>query len=80
MTLDMRVLEYRQDSERMGRQSMGYKEPYTDEEMEIYECGYDAGFGDAMEKVEKEKYGERMGHRSSYYGERRGRDSRGRYM
>lgn len=75
------------ESYRHGGKSKSYED--------AFEEGYECGFGDAMRKVEEEKYGSRMGYRSdrSYprmnmrdemeeddrMGERRRRRSNGRY-
>lgn len=67
---------------------MGMRDDDAHREKEAYECGYDDGYADAMKKVygEREPYmGERMPYISyrddddRYMGERRRRDSMGRY-
>lgn len=73
------------------RESYGEKKRGTSEETrEAYECGYDDGYQDAMREMQ-EKSGARYGMRNGYsatgeqrmhddgYGERRSRDSYGRY-
>lgn len=61
----------------------------TPEEQEAYECGYEEGYEAAMKELSMgERYGMRggdyqpmmgMGERHHMMGERRGRDSMGRY-
>lgn len=74
------------------RESYGEK-AVSAKEREAYECGYEEGYEAAMEEMEKSSMGSRMGHRGGYMGERgymgdrggdtmgerRGRDSMGRY-
>lgn len=48
-------------------------------EMEAYECGRKEGYEEGYEAAQMELMGERMGRREHYMGERRGRDSMGRY-
>lgn len=66
------------------------RESYGDKlakDKDAYECGYEEGYEAAMEEMkgsdgmgERSHYGDRIGERSrGYMGERRGRDSMGRY-
>lgn len=63
-------------NDRYGNKSA--EEFETPEEKEAYECGYEEGYQAAMEEAQMGERSYGMGQRH-YMGERRGRDSMGRF-
>lgn len=75
-----RLWEIRESyGDRMGYRMGEKTRDWNAAELEAYECGRKEGYEEGYEDAQSEMAGERIGRREHYMGERRRRDSMGRF-